>query len=680
MLARAVILLVSAQAIPGDGRAGQRALAMGAAHVCAVDEGRVTCAGSNDFHQLGDGYTGTSHLPIAFPPAIGDWDSRSPVVQVVVGLETTCARAANGHVACWGAGSAAQAPVEGITDAVALVAEDTDTCALRKTGRVACWGSADFDDRSSRRRVRARLVPGVAGVVALLGTQSARGPGGHVVHWELHPNKREPGRAYAPDVIPGRVPPPPPLPALPSRPLTVVGGGDHHCALLDDGHALCWSAHNRFGQVGDGTTAPRPDPVQVQGLDDAVELAAFGARTCARRRTGAVVCWGENAAGELGSPVLGAHPTPVRVEGIDDATSLVLGRSRSCALRRGGGFSCWGWGEVGQLGDPTLLPAATSGPVRVAGVARTIEIVAGAAHTCARDAAGGVRCWGHRRARGPGGCLPTPGGIVCPGNGSWAGCADRVWGRPVSWGIPRRVADLAPALAIDARSDRACAVLGQGRIACFNDDESCCGGGGKQEEEAIVPDATAIALGGDHTCVLTRAGGVSCWGKNGDGQLGDGTRADRTAPAAVAGVGDAIMLALGERHSCALLRDGRVTCFGFNVTGQLGDGKADPAPGPVMVAGLRDAVEIRAGYWHTCARTRDGAVSCWGENDAGALGDGTTVDRFTPARVVGLPRAVSLAAFGKSSCARADTGAVFCWGELAGMANQPRPIRRFQVE
>jgi alpha-tubulin suppressor-like RCC1 family protein len=680
MFAPALTLLISAQALPGDGRPVQHALAMGEEHVCAVDDGRVICAGGDDFDlQLGDGHTGYSAVPIAFPAAIQVWSERSPVVELVAGPETTCARSADGHVACWGAGSAAQASVDGIEDAVALVAEEGDTCALRKTGRVACWESSDFDN-SPHHQVRPHAVPGVAGIVALLGAQSGRGRGGRVVRWDLHPCKPGHGRACAPGVVGGPPRPPRPLPALPSRPLTVVDGGflGHHCALLADGHVRCWSASNRHGEVGDGTMAARPEPVEVKGLDDAVELAALGPRTCARRRTGAVVCWGENRAGEIGSPVLGDHPAPVQVEGIDDATRLILGPARTCALRRAGGFACWGLGTDGQLGDPALIPSLPSAPVRVVGVTRAIEVVAGAAHTCARDSAGAVSCWGSRRPRGPDGCQPAPAGIVCPPPHS-ADCCSFASGRPKTWGVPRRL-DLAPVLAIDVRSARACAVLAQGRITCSRDKSCCIDEPSKMKEEAVVPDATAIALGGDHTCVLTRAGRVSCWGKNGDGQLGDGTTVDRATPAAVTGVGEAVMLALGERHSCALLRDGRVTCFGLNVTGQLGGGNADPAPRPVMVAGLRDAVEIHAGWWHTCARTRDGAIYCWGENDAGALGDGTTVDRFAPVRVAGLPRAVSLAAFGNASCARVDTGAVFCWGALAGMANQPRPIRRFQVD
>ena len=44
----------------------------------------------------------------------------------------------------------------------------------------------------------------------------------------------------------------------------------------------------------------------------------------------------------------------------------------------------------------------------------------------------------------------------------------------------------------------------------------------------------AVAAGGQHTCVLTRAGAVDCWGENGEGELGDGTRnGPRVAPVRV---------------------------------------------------------------------------------------------------------------------------------------------------
>ena len=49
--------------------------------------------------------------------------------------------------------------------------------------------------------------------------------------------------------------------------------------------------------------------------------------------------------------------------------------------------------------------------------------------------------------------------------------------------------------------------------------------------------ATAIALGFFHTCALVANGGVKCWGRNDNGQLGIGSFSDQPWPVDVAGGG-----------------------------------------------------------------------------------------------------------------------------------------------
>ncbi len=171
-----------------------------------------------------------------------------------------------------------------------------------------------------------------------------------------------------------------------------------------------------------------------------------------------------------------------------------------------------------------------------------------------------------------------------------------------------------------------------------------------------------VSSGSYHTCTVRTDNGLYCWGKNDNGQLGDGTTTQRTSPPSSPVLTDVKKVSLGYQHTCAIKTDGGLYCWGDNEYGQLGDetntSKNTPPPSPV----LTDVKEVSSGSNHTCAIKTDGGLYCWGRNHYGQLGDGTTTGKNTPplSPVLTEVKEVSLGAY--CTCAVKTDGGLYCWG------------------
>ena len=248
----------------------------------------------------------------------------------------------------------------------------------------------------------------------------------------------------------------------------------------------CWGS-NLFGQLGDGTTTPKTTPTPVIELHHGVKAISAGYdNTCALLTHGAVKCWGTNSFGGLGDGSIGGPEAscecavkPVEVSGLQSgAKAISTGGYHSCALTNAGAVKCWGENDYTELGDGTNVNKGT--PVEASGLSSGINAIsAGGYHTCVVTIAHAAECLGDNAA----GQL---------GNGTDAGPGRCVDGSACSW-TPVEVIELRGVRAISASS-------------------------------------------GMHTCALTSAGKIKCWGENAYGELGDGTTSNRSAPVEVSGL------------------------------------------------------------------------------------------------------------------------------------------------
>jgi alpha-tubulin suppressor-like RCC1 family protein len=303
----------------------------------------------------------------------------------------------------------------------------------------------------------------------------------------------------------------------------------------------------------------------------------------------------------LAAGLIAAAPAhAVTLQPLYNVTEVGTGQSFSCALQgsgAGGGVYCWGDNGTGNVGNASYLNAYTA--ERVYGLGSGVaHIGIGGAHACAVMTGGRVRCWGS----GYGGDL---------GNGSTA--------------------------------DRHTPV-----------------------EVHNLTNAVQVVSGNVHSCALTNTGGVKCWGTNAVGQVGDSTFDDRWEPVDVVGLTSGVArITAGFQHTCALTTAGAVKCWGRNTYGEMGNnGQANtPQPTPANVLGLGSgiaAVDADGGDT-TCALTTTGAVKCWGLNTNGDVGDGTMGhDRFAPVNVVGL--ASNVLSITARCAVLAPAHALRCWG------------------
>ena len=363
----------------------------------------------------------------------------------------------------------------------------------------------------------------------------------------------------------------------------------------------------------------------VEAAPEITQLSLSNVSSCALTSTGAMKCWGSNSYGQIGTLASNQQKTPSDVPGFtNNISAIAVGDSRMCALTTAGEVKCIGNG-VADSNNPGISAGA-------------ISISSGYANSCALMSYGGVKCWGDNWT----GQL---------GSGTWVNTSPAVNVKGLTSGVT----------AITSGIMHSCALLSSGSVKCWGANNYGQLGDGttsNRNEPAQVSGLTSgvvsISGGYEHTCAVLTNGEAKCWGRNGYGELGDGTTTNRNVPTSVKVDGQPISgiasISGGLRHTCAITTGGAAKCWGYNALASLGNGTLTDSLTPVNVVGLGSGVlSIEAGKgFATCATVTGSSVMCWGHSWAGNVGDGFTTDRSSPVNVVGLmsssPSATTLGA------------------------------------
>jgi alpha-tubulin suppressor-like RCC1 family protein len=341
----------------------------------------------------------------------------------------------------------------------------------------------------------------------------------------------------------------------------VATGSEHTCAIKVDGTLWCMGL-NDAGQLGDGTTMNRNVPTQVTALGNSVAKVSGGNNsTCALKTDGTAWCWGFNVGD--GAPVGANQLVPFQMTTLgSNVADVVAGWRHRCARKTDGTLWCWGQNSNGEIGLGTT--AAVTVPTQVTALGSAVSDVSIGGHSCARKTDGTLWCWGFNMFGEIGDGTMTnvlsPKQITVPG-APIAQLSTNVPGTTIretdgtvwSWGgndqgelldgtmtnglapvqsMISMVADVALAW------DGGCAVKTDGTLWCWGGNQSLQLGNGSMVARSLVAVQLAplgatpvkVMAGGSQNCVALANGAFWCWGRNFEGQLGNGANTNVGLP------------------------------------------------------------------------------------------------------------------------------------------------------
>jgi alpha-tubulin suppressor-like RCC1 family protein len=690
--------------------------ALGQRHTCAINNAKhISCAGSNEFGQLGNSESGVDTGATAFSNIVDSGQHQWEMI--VAGENYNCAIDSDQQLYCWGDNrdhNLATGSIDNIVPTPTRISSNlgwlwiaaykTHLCGIKTDHSLWCWGNNDrgqlgadintviFQElplQLGSRNDWLSVSVGESHTCAIRQDHSLWCWGADDYGQIGNPN------SATPSATPYQVQPN-------ERWIMVVSGQFFNCAIKTDHSGWCWGG-NANGQLGNLTVVSQSEPTPITGSQQWQWLTAGSLHVCAIDAEQDLWCWGDNWSGQLGNGNFDDSIQPVRVDTSREYAMVAAGEFHTCALKHNQSFWCWGYNLFGQLGrDSTqnhtneyfVLPQQSGSMA-----SDWLSIDVGYDHVCGIRSSGTLWCWGANYsgqlarqtfvdAAQPrlienhfnwaqvssgtnNGCsIKTDGSLFCWGWNSYGQVGNGIFFDGAAT-APRTVESTLAWQSITNGDTHTCGIKEDNTAWCWGDNSY--GQIGIDTMGLAIPTLVNTTLtwkslkaGSWHTCGIAMDDMIYCWGWNAYGQLGTGDTASQPLPTPLADNSTWKKLDTQLSHTCAIKSDDTLWCWGYNGSGQLGNGEIGETNNqtiPVAVASTQLFKDVDVGAWNTCATTINDEVFCWGGNFYGVLANGNRIDQPLPQPVLGNLNPVDVQSGANVSCLLNYDSTVWCWGD-----------------